>query len=116
VVTATGEGGLLAPAASSSATVRYATTTTATVNRKTGVSWQEYDVSVSVSSAGGNLSGAVVVTAGEFTATGTVDSNGMGLVTLPPLPKGTYSVVATYQGNSTTSVSPSTSDTLRIAV
>ncbi|WP_461163180.1 hypothetical protein [Arthrobacter sp. R4-81] len=116
IVTATGEDGLGASAASSPTTVRYATTTTATVKRKTGVSWQEYDVSISVSSASANLGGPIVVTAGEFTATGTVDSNGMGLVTLPPLPKGTYSVVATYQGNSTTSVSPSTSDTLRIAV
>ncbi|MFF1252767.1 hypothetical protein ACFVYC_09790 [Pseudarthrobacter sp. NPDC058329] len=116
VVTATGEDRLRTSAASPPVTVRYATTTTATVKRKTGVSWQEYDVAISVSSPGGDLSGPVVVTAGDFTATGTVDSNGMGLVTLPPLPKGTYSVVATYQGNSTTSVSPSASDTLRIVV
>ncbi|BBE24565.1 hypothetical protein MN0502_34480 (plasmid) [Arthrobacter sp. MN05-02] len=116
LVTATGEDGLRTPATSSPVIIRYATVTTATVKRKTGVSWQEYDVSVNVSSTGGDLGGPVVVTAGDATVTGTLDSNGRASITLPALSKGTHSVVVTYQGNSSTSVSSSAPDDLRIVV
>ena len=112
VVTATAQGLPPATATSAGVTVTFASTTSVSLNRHVGFSWQKTTATVKVTSAStappeGTVS--VTVNGKPVNVVLTAGDNGTVRYTLPKLKAGFYTVKATYGGSATVTGSTSSS-------